>query len=173
MNKGTFAGICWAGVAILSLAGLGVAAYLTIAYFSGASLACGNVGNCDYVTSSDYAKLLGIPISPLGFATYSALLLGSLAIVALEEPPALLRWGVLALAVVGVGFSIYLTIIELFVLHAICVYCVASAVLITAILGLLVVVWYLEQNPDADNDIEHPWRLRPRRLHREAYESLS
>ena len=168
MNKGTVPGICWAGVAILSLAGLGMAAYLTIAYFTGSSLACGNVGNCDYVTSSDYAKLLGIPISPLGFATYSALLLGSLAVIALEEPLAYLRWGILALAVIGVGFSVYLTAIELFVLHAVCVYCIASAVLITAILGLLVAVWYIEQEFEAWDGHENPWKRPVRRDRREA-----
>ena len=157
MSKETLASICWAGVSLLSFAGLGVAAYLTISYYTGASLACGNVGNCDYVISSEYAKLVGIPISPLGFATYSALLLGSLAIIALAEPPALLRWGILALAVIGVGFSAYLTAIELFVLHAICVYCVASAVLITGILGLVVTAWYVERDFIEGDGQEHPW----------------
>ena len=140
----------WGGVSLLSLAGLGLATYLAAVYFSGTSLSCGSLGGCESVTTSEYARFLGIPVTVLGVAVYSSLLLGSLAVIALEHPPPVLKWGLLAVAGAGVAFTIYLTAIELFVLHAVCVYCVASAILITAILVLIAVAMRLERSVNSE-----------------------
>ncbi len=118
---------------LLALVGLLVATYLWL-YKIGVlgELQCGT-GSCEYVQTSRYAELLGLPVALYGVAGYATLL--GLGLAGLQ--PGLAsdrRVSVLlaAFATVGFGFTLYLTAIELFVLHAICRWCVASAVIITA-----------------------------------------
>lgn len=126
----------WA-IPILALLGLGVAAYLAYVEITHVEAVCGPVGECNIVQSSPYARILGIPIAVLGLLNY-------LAIVVLWTGQKLLdsRWanvsalGLLALALFGTFFSIYLTCLELFAIHAICAWCLSSAV-ITTLLMLL------------------------------------
>jgi len=120
--------------ALLSLCGVLLAAYLYL-YKIGkiGTLACGS-GSCEQVQFSPYAKLLGIEVSLIGLVGYLVLLVLSMG--ALNAPagqrPLPVR-ALLLLSGLGVLFSIYLTSIELFVLHAICRWCVGSAVIITLI----------------------------------------
>lgn len=119
-------------IVLLALVGLLVATYLWL-YKIGVlgELRCGT-GSCEYVQTSRYAELLGVPVALYGVAGYATLLILGLA--ALQPGWAAdRRVGVLlaALATVGFGFTLYLTAIELFVLHAICRWCVASAVIMT------------------------------------------
>ena len=121
-------------IVLLALVGLLVATYLWL-YKIGAlgELQCGT-GSCEYVQTSRYAELLGIPVAFYGVAGYGALL--GLGLAGLQPRFAAdRRIGTLlaALATAGFGFTLYLTAIELFVLHAICRWCVASAVIMTAI----------------------------------------
>lgn len=119
------------GTALLSLAGMLVSAYLWMfkhGYIG--SLACGT-GGCATVQLSEYSKFLGVDVALLGFAAY-ALLLG-LAMLGLQpawqarREPARVA---LLLSAGGVLFAGYLTWLELFVIHAICRWCVGSAVII-------------------------------------------
>jgi uncharacterized membrane protein len=86
------------------------------------------------VQTSQYAVLFGVPVAFYGVVGYLAIL--AVALVALR-PAALLepKWSQLlvGLATVGVLFTAYLTYLELFVIHAICRWCVGSALIITAI----------------------------------------
>ncbi len=115
--------------ALLSLAGLFVSLYLYL-YKLGyiGTLACGT-GGCDKVQFSSYSKFLGIEVPLLGLVGYAALL--GLSILALQQPGSA-RWPVLLRLLTGggVAFSVYLTYVELFVIHAICRWCVGSAVII-------------------------------------------
>ena len=77
--------------------------------------------------SSSYAELAGVPVALLGLIGY-ALILASLAVPA--EPG---RMAGALLALVGFGFSAYLTWVELFEIDAVCQWCVVSAVLMTAL----------------------------------------
>jgi uncharacterized membrane protein len=121
----------WAPVA---LAGLGVlvSGYLSVKRFTGGSLACTRWAECDVVNNSVYAKIYGVPVAFIGLAGY--LLLLGLALAALQATGSgqrrLLTLG-FALALGGVGFSAYLTYLEIFVIEAICIWCVTSALLIT------------------------------------------
>jgi uncharacterized membrane protein len=115
-------------VAVLALAGLAVAAYLTYVHYAGLKPFCaGGGGGCERVQSSSYAELAGVPVALLGTVGY-ALILASLAL-----PGELGRSAGALLALVGFGFSAYLTWVELFQIDAICQWCVASAVLMTAL----------------------------------------
>ena len=63
--------ICWSAAAVLSLAGLGLATYLSVIHLSGADLACGVSGGCGAVTTSEYSRFLGMPVALLGVGGYA------------------------------------------------------------------------------------------------------
>jgi uncharacterized membrane protein len=132
-----FKGWLWAPVALSAL-GVLVSTYLSVKRFTGGSLVCTRWAECDTVNNSVYARLYGVPVAFIGLAGYLVLL--GLALAALQSEGGgqrrLLGLGFL-LALGGLGFSAYLTYLELFVIEAICVWCVISAILITllAIVG--------------------------------------
>jgi uncharacterized membrane protein len=112
--------------------GLVVAGYLSYVELTQSEAVCGPIGACNLVQSSQYAELFGIPIAVLGVVNYATLgllwLAGSL--------PRTLEadWGkrtagaFLLLALAGTIFSIYLTLLELVAIHAVCLWCLTSAV---------------------------------------------
>ena len=121
-------------IALLALVGFFIALYLWLhALGYGGPLKCGT-GACETVQTSPQAVQLGIPVAFYGVIGYLALFI--VAIIGLR-PAALAdrRWSLLlvGLSTVGVLFTAYLTYLELFVIHAICRWCVGSAVIITAI----------------------------------------
>jgi uncharacterized membrane protein len=130
----------WLDIAIpiLSIIGLGASIYLTYVEVTHTRALCGPVGDCNAVQSSPYAKLFGVlPIGLLGAFGYIAILVmwlwrrfhtDSLSKIA---GPAMF-----GMALFGTLFSIYLTYLELFVIHAVCIWCLSSAVSITALMLL-------------------------------------
>jgi uncharacterized membrane protein len=118
---------------VLAVVGLGVAGYLTYVHYAGLHPVCVSSGGCETVQSSHYAKLAGIPVPVLGLLGYAGIL-GSLLIRGDTG-----RMATAGLAIVGFGFSLYLTYLELFVIKAICQWCVGSAVIMTALAILAVV----------------------------------
>jgi uncharacterized membrane protein len=119
----------------LALAGLGVSAYLTVAHAFNKTIVCGGLGQCDYVNSSEYADVAGIPVAVLGLGLYGSLFLVTAwwLLSGEAETASIVHWGV---SLAGAGYAGYLTYVELAVLHAICVWCVVSA----SILALSLVV---------------------------------
>ncbi|MBI4587313.1 MAG: vitamin K epoxide reductase family protein [Candidatus Rokubacteria bacterium] len=120
-------------VAALAAAGLAVAGYLAVTKWSGGSaLFCIAGSGCDVVQASRYAIFLGLPTALWGALLYA--LIGGLALRGLSPR----RWlAAFLLAVAGVSFSAYLTYLELFVLRAICGYCLVSAGVAVVLLGVL------------------------------------
>jgi uncharacterized membrane protein len=121
-------------VAALSLAGIFVALYLLL-YKLGliGALSC-SVGSCETVNSSRWATFLGLPVAGWGVAWYVGMFV--LALVSTGEKVAessLISLILLLVAATGLVFSLYLTYFELFRIHAICQWCVVSAVLVTII----------------------------------------
>lgn len=127
--------ICWAAAAALSLAGLALATYLSVAYLTGEAASCG-AGGCGAVTTSEYARFAGVPVAMMGAAGYAALLLGSLAALGLPNPPNALRRALAAVAALGFVFSAYLTATQALFIGSYCVFCLTSAALMTAIMLL-------------------------------------
>jgi uncharacterized membrane protein len=125
----------------VALLGAAVAGYLTYVHYAGLQPFCaGGSHGCERVQSSSYAELAGIPVAVLGLAGYLAI---AGALLAPGEPARLAAAG---LAVTGFGFSAYLTYLELFVIDAICQWCVTSAVLAT-LLAVLTVWRLLQADP--------------------------
>ena len=118
--------------ALVALAGLFVALYLTL-YKLGyiGSLVCA-VGSCEVVQTSRWATFLGFPVAVWGVAYYVAVLAVSLIGLRgnLVDDPRVSQLLVLMTGI-GVVFSLWLTYLELFVIDAICMWCVVSAVLAT------------------------------------------
>jgi uncharacterized membrane protein len=120
---------------ILTLAGLGVAAYLSYVELRTVQAICGPVGDCNTVQQSEYARLFGVlPIGILGLAGFLAILAawiirrwGSLGISLWAS------LGILCMAGFGTLFSIYLTFLEPFVIGATCLWCLSSSLIMTTL----------------------------------------
>lgn len=131
-------------ISMLVLAGLVVAAYLSYVEITHVAAVCGPVGECNIVQSSPYAQILGIPVAVLGLVNY--LVVGALWAWQRARPQnRQTAVALLLLSLFGVFFSIYLTALELFVIHAVCLWCLTSAVVTTLI--MLVVVDGLTKRP--------------------------
>lgn len=116
----------------LTLLGIGTASYLAYEHY-GSPIICIGEG-CSIVDQSIYSELFGIPMSVLGLAAYLAILGLALWEIWAKNPLRyFLRLGLYGLSLVGMLYSAYLTYLELFKIHAICTWCVASAVTITVI----------------------------------------
>jgi uncharacterized membrane protein len=116
---------------LLSLGGLGVSLYLTVAHYgSGITLACPDSGviDCQKVTTSPQSVIFGIPVAVLGMVFFAAMLLLNSPRAWRESGP-FVRLTRIALASFGVGFVVYLIYTELFTIHAICLWCTATHVL--------------------------------------------
>jgi uncharacterized membrane protein len=124
-------------VPLLALVGLGVASYLAYVEITHVAAVCGPVGECNVVQTSDYALFLGLPVAVWGvlfYVTVLALWAGHRYLG--ERWAGLSLLALLGLTLFGVVFSTYLTCLELFVIRAICSWCLSSAVITTALMLL-------------------------------------
>jgi uncharacterized membrane protein len=127
---------------LVALVGFFVALYLAL-YKTGyiGTIACG-AGGCETVQTSRWADFLGLPVALWGVAFYA--LVFALAFLGTVD-----RWAdsqrlatiMLVLTGWGVVFSGWLTYLELFVIHAICRWCVVSAVIAVVLFGLVLLDW--------------------------------
>jgi len=120
-----------AAAALVALAGIGVAGYLTWARYADASVICVSGGGCETVQSSEYAEIAGLPVALLGLGAYLAIL----ALVLWDAP--LARLSAATIALVGFLFSMYLLVVQLFVIDAVCVWCLANDVVIAPALAVV------------------------------------
>ncbi len=120
-----------AGAALVALAGALVAGYLTWVHFDDAALVCVAGGGCETVQESEYAEIAGIPVALLGLGSYLVVL----GLLAWDSVTARLAAAMLAL--VGLVFSMYLLALQLFVIEAVCAWCLANDVVIAPALAVL------------------------------------
>jgi uncharacterized membrane protein len=128
---------------LLALVGIGVAGYLTYTHFQEEALVC-TFGGCHTVQESEYSTLGPVPIAILGLGMYLAVAATALLRIVPNRLVAadvanLAAWGMVFAAVL---YYAYLTYLELFVIEAICQWCVASAVITVAILIVESVMLY-------------------------------
>ncbi len=122
----------------LALLGVGISAYLSYVELGLTEAACGPVGDCNKVQASPYSKILGVPMAYLGVVYYTAVFgLWVLQRAMTGQNARTMAWLLIPAAVFGAVFSIYLTSLELFVIYAVCMWCLGSA-LITALLAPIV-----------------------------------
>ena len=121
-------------IAALALIGVFVALYLTM-YKLGAigHLACG-MGGCERVNTSKWSTFFGAPVAAWGLAFYIATLI----VAVVGTAPGMMHrrevsYLLAAMSLIGVAFSAWLTYLELYVIDAVCRYCVTSAIIVTAI----------------------------------------
>jgi uncharacterized membrane protein len=127
MNKGSYLKPV---ILVLSALGIILSLYLTYMHFTESQAAfCAAGSDCDTVRQSGFSTIMGIPVAATGVAGYSVIL-----IVFLSGMKKRTKWLLLyILALAGFVFSAYLTYLELFVIKAMCMYCIFSAVLMTII----------------------------------------
>ena len=127
----------WGALAVLAIAGMGVAAYLTYSHYVDQPIMCAGMSGCDAVENSEYSTLLDIPVGLLGTLFCAGLL--ALVVARLARLPLAEEWAPLAafsLTLAGVAFAAYLTYIELFVVEDICIWCTSFA-------GIVAVAWLI------------------------------
>jgi uncharacterized membrane protein len=123
-------------IPLVALIGLGVAAYLTYVETQSVQAFCGPVGDCNAVQASSYARVWGIlPVGILGAVGYIAILAAwwigrnNRGWISTNAPIALF-----GMALFGTIFSVYLTYLEIYVIKAVCIWCISSAIIITLLL---------------------------------------
>ncbi len=138
-------------IIVLAILGMLITVYLTYQHYAPTGSKLCNFTDtisCDIVNKSTYSELFSavhleelalllgfdIPVSILGFFTYFVIMI--LAILLLKNPRESLSTFLVYLTGIGAIFSLYLTIIEAFVLEAWCIFCVTQAIII------LVLFWY-------------------------------
>jgi len=118
------------------------AAYLSVSYYLGEAPNCYLFNGCDIVTTSSYSKILGVPISLFGAFYYLFIFFASLAII-LHNKTTFTKY-IFGVSSFGFAVSIFLTYVQFFVLQALCIYCLSSAIftLIIFILSMFLVIFY-------------------------------
>jgi uncharacterized membrane protein len=144
---------------VLSIAGLGIATYLTITHFDKVALVCSDNGaiNCAKVTSSPQSVIFGIPVAMLGLAFFVPMIALCLP-VAWRTADRRVHLARLILSITGVGMIIYLISAEFFVIKAICLWCsgvhVITFILFVIIVTTSPVVLARGYGADPDDDAE-------------------
>lgn len=127
--------VALAVMALIALAGLADATYLTVMHLTGDDSVCGPSGGCSKVLGSPYASVGMIPTAAFGILAYFTVFSASIcAAFGYGWGRRLMEWTVAVMFVVTLGF-LYL---QAFVLHAFCPYCLFSAALTFLLAGLVV-----------------------------------
>lgn len=126
-------------MAVISLLGFLDATYLTVEFFRGAIPNCGNLTGCETVTTSAYSEIRGVPVALFGALYYLAIFLGVMLYVD-QRDVRVLRW-VARFTVAGLLASAVFVYLQVAVIGAWCLYCVASAV--TSTLLFVLGMWVL------------------------------
>ncbi|MFA9401649.1 MAG: vitamin K epoxide reductase family protein [Anaerolineales bacterium] len=129
----------WLASVLLALTGAVDSAYLAFLKFTGTVAACSDIGDCEAVNNSKYAEIGGIPLALLGLLGYLAIL--AFLILETQFPSWRdgLHLGIFGFTLAGTIYSVYLTYIEIFVLHAVCPYCVVSAVVMLLLFAISII----------------------------------
>jgi uncharacterized membrane protein len=125
---------------VLGFIGLAIATYLTYVHYADLKPIC-STGGCERVQNSEWSKFIGVPVPVLGLIGWIGILLS------LMIPGDIGRAATALFCLFGFGFTVYLTYLELFEIHAICQWCVGNAVVMTIATVLAVVRLWRYQPP--------------------------
>lgn len=129
-----------AGFIAISFIGFLDASYLTISHYTGSKLSCSLIEGCDVVTTSKYALFLGVPVALFGALYYLSVLILSLLYFDTRNP-VLLRI-IQPMTILAFLASIYFVLLQIFVIKAICQFCMLSA--ITSTILFIFGVWSIK-----------------------------
>jgi len=139
-------------LALIALIGVFVSLYLTLYKLGVIGTLAFGTGSCEYVQLSKWGTFLGLPVAAWGVAYYLAVF--ALAVAGIQERFAdshrltlVLVW----LTGCGLLFTIWLTYLELFVIRAVCRWCVGSAIMTILLFGLAVWDWKSDRESDRDS----------------------
>jgi uncharacterized membrane protein len=137
MNISRFRIILYALAAIISLAGLADATYLTVQALTGETLVCGGSPDCFRVLGSSYARPAGIPLAAFGTLAYFGVFsFATFAAFRYARAQAFFKLTVGTMFLV----TLWLLYVQAFVLHAFCRYCLFSAALVFGLSAIAVLV---------------------------------
>lgn len=134
--------LSWASFS-LAIAGIAVASYMVVIHYQEHILVCG-IGNCEKVQTSSYSEFMDIPIAWFGFAMYLVIL--ALLVVreirpATEDVTSVALFGI---TLAGTIYVTYLTYLEIWVIEAICQWCVTFAIItVLLFIASLIRLWRL------------------------------
>jgi len=133
-------------LAILDIIGLLVAGYLAVVELSGRLPACGPIKGCEEVALSQYNNFAGIPVAVFGVLLSVALL--SLALAWWKTDIYGLLLGHYGLSLIGVMFDGYFLYLQVFVIKAVCIWCVTYEVSLLLRFLIAALVWYRQPKPE-------------------------
>jgi uncharacterized membrane protein len=134
------------GLGLVSAGGIALASYLTYVHYQPAALICSIGGGCETVQHSKYATIVGIPVAIFGLAFWIA------TFVLVLWDSELARTLVLALALIGIAFSIYLVVLQLVVIDATCTWCMLNDLVLAPLFLVLALarLWTSVEQPGSE-----------------------
>jgi uncharacterized membrane protein len=126
------------------VAGIALSGYLTYVHFDEGALICTGGGGCETVQESDYAELAGIPVAVLGLAAWVTVL----GLTIWNSP--LARSLTVAIALGALVFAGYLVVLQLFVIEAICLWCMVNDLALVPLLAVLSLLRLRADGPEPE-----------------------
>lgn len=134
-------------LAVLDVIGLAVAMYLSTVELEGGVPNCGPLHGCEVVAQSQYARIGGIPVAVFGVMLSLVLLTLALAWIRTNNPTLLdLHYG---LSLIGVIFEVYFLSVQIFILHAVCIWCTTYGASLLMRFAVALVIWVRQGRFDA------------------------
>jgi uncharacterized membrane protein len=140
----------WSGLVLAAL-GFIDSAYLAWLKLTGGTAACAGIGDCETVNNSIYSQIAGVPIAILGAGAYVIVFVLLVLLLRARAQSETLSLALFGITLVGVLYSAYLTYLELAVLHAVCPFCVTSAVIMTLL--WVISLFFVLRSPGNDPEI--------------------
>jgi uncharacterized membrane protein len=126
---------------VFSIIGITDAGYLAYEHYTQGDIVCLITEGCDVVTTSEYSFILGVPVSLLGLVYYAMFFFGLLWLIL---KPSIFKINLLKILVgAGLLFSLWFVYVQIYLINAICFYCMVSATLTTLSFILL---WLLKRD---------------------------
>ena len=126
-------------LAVLDIVGLVIALYLSVVELGGGVPYCGPLHGCETVAQSEYSRILGVPVAVYGVGLSLILLTLAIAWIRSNRPGLLdLHYG---LSLIGVIFEIYFLSVQVFIIHAVCIWCTTYGVSLILRFLVALVIW--------------------------------
>jgi uncharacterized membrane protein len=124
---------------VLDVIGLAIAGYLSVVELGGGVPYCGALHGCETVAQSEYARIGGIPVAVYGVVLSTILLVLAIAWVRTDKPALLdVHYG---LSLIGVIFEIYFLSLQVFVIHAVCIWCTLYGLSLILRFAVAMTIW--------------------------------